>query len=223
MLFTYLRPLLASAVSVAIALFSHAAVKLPSIVSNHMVLQQNSKVAIWGWADADEKITITTSWNNKKVNITPDADGKWITYLSTTKAGGPFTILFKGSNEIKVEDVMLGEVWLASGQSNMEFFVGKMRNASYTGVINYEQEIKEANFPLIRQIDVGNKNADEPQQDFKGDWKVCSPATVDTFSAVAYYFAKEVFKKTGFPVGIINATWGGTTIESWMKKEVLES
>src|SRR5205085_12522349 len=99
--------------------------------------------------------------------------------------------------------------------------VGKTRSSSYTGVIDYEKEMKEANFPNIRQIDVANKNADEPQANFKGDWKVCNPQTVDTFSAVAYYFARKIHLATGFPVGIINSTWGGTAIESWTKKEVL--
>jgi sialate O-acetylesterase len=202
-------------------IYAGANVKLPAIISNNMVLQQNQKVALWGWADAAEKVSITTSWNNKSVTVTPDKTGKWLAYVNTGKAGGPYTITFKGNNEIKVGNVLLGEVWLASGQSNMEFFVSKTRSSSYTGVLNYEQEMKEANFPLIRQIDVANKNANEPQQDFKGDWKVCSPQTVDTFSAVAYYFAKAVHQATGYPVGIINSTWGGTAIESWTKKEVL--
>lgn len=187
-----------------------------------MVLQQNTKVALWGWANVGEKVSIVTSWNNKTTTVTTNANGKWITYVPTAKAGGPYTITFKGSNKLTVSDVLLGEVWLASGQSNMEFFMSKTRSSSYTGVINYEQEIKDANYPNIRQIDVANKNADEPQQDFKGDWKVCSPQTADTFSAVAYYFAKEIYKATGYPVGIINSTWGGTAAESWTKKEVLE-
>ncbi len=151
---------------IGISIYAKAAIKLPSVIASNMVLQQNTKAALWGWADAGEKITITTSWNNKTVNITADANGKWLTYVTTSKAGGPYTIQFKGSNQIVVDNVLLGEVWLASGQSNMEFFVGKMRSASYTGVINYEQEIKDANYPNIRQIDVANKNADEPQQDF---------------------------------------------------------
>ncbi|WP_242692247.1 sialate O-acetylesterase [Aridibaculum aurantiacum] len=212
-----------SLIAVMATLLSDAAVKLPSIISDHMVLQQRSKVALWGWANAGEKVTINTSWNNKAYTVTADASGKWITYVSTSKAGGPYTITFKASNEVKVEDVLLGEVWLASGQSNMEFFMTKTRSSSYTGVLNYEQEIKAANYPAIRQIDVANKNAAEPQQDFKGDWKVCSPQTADTFSAVAFYFAKEVHLATGFPVGIINATWGGTAAESWTRKDVLEA
>ena len=203
--------------------YSYAAIKLPAIISNNMVLQQKSKAALWGWANVGEKVAITTSWNNKTINVTTDASGKWLSYVNTTKAGGPYTITFRGTNQIKVDNILLGEVWLASGQSNMEFFVGKMDNPSYTGVINYQQEIKEANFPNIRMIDVANKVADEPQTDFVGAWKVCSPQTVDTFSAVAYYFAKEIHQATGFPVGIINSTWGGTPAESWTKKEVLEN
>ena len=204
------------------SVFCSAAIRLPAIFSNNMMLQQNSKVAVWGWADPGEDVSITTSWNNKKVSITTDANGKWITYVTTTKAGGPYSIVLKGTNEIKIENVLLGEVWLAGGQSNMEFFVGKMPNPSYTGVVNYEQEITTANYPEIRMIDVANKVAEEPQQDFTGDWKICSPQTADTFSAVAYFFARAVHKATGYPVGIINATWGGTPAESWMKKEVLQ-
>jgi len=207
----------------SISFCAGAAVKLPAIISNNMVLQQNKKVALWGWADAGEKVSIVTSWNNKSVSVAAGADGKWLIYVPTGKAGGPYSITFKGSNEITVSNVLLGEVWLASGQSNMEFFVGKTRNASYAGVIDYEEEIKKANYPVIRQIDVANRNAAEPQADFKGDWKVCSPQTVDTFSAVAYYFAKKIHETTGYPVGIINSTWGGTMIESWTKKEVLTS
>lgn len=200
---------------------SDAAIKLPSIISNNMVLQQKADVALWGWANAGEKVSITTSWNSKTTEVISNAEGKWITYVKTTSAGGPYSIRFKAANEITIENVLLGEVWLASGQSNMEFFVAKTRSSSYTGVINYEQEIKEANYPNIRQIDVANKNAGEPQEDFKGDWKICSPATADTFSAVAYYFALQIHKNTGFPIGIINSTWGGTAAESWTKKEVL--
>ena len=198
-----------------------SAVRLPALISNNMVLQQKTKAALWGWADAGEKVSITTSWNNKTTYATADANGKWITYVKTSSAGGPYSIRFKASNEITVENVLLGEVWLASGQSNMEFFVGKTKSSSYTGTLNYEQEIKNANYPNIRQIDVANKNAADPQQDFKGDWKICSPQTADTFSAVAYYFALQIHKITGYPVGIINSTWGGTAAESWTKKEVL--
>ncbi|HYO21362.1 MAG TPA: sialate O-acetylesterase [Flavisolibacter sp.] len=200
-----------------------AQIKLPAIISDNMVLQQNSKVALWGWASPGEKVTVTNSWNKKATTVTADASGKWLTYVSTAKAGGPYQLTFKASNTIDFGNVLLGEVWLSSGQSNMEFFIGKTPNPSYTGVHNYEEVMKDAGHPYIRQIDVPNKVADEPQHEFKGAWKMCNAKTIDTFSAVAYFFAREVNKATGFPVGIINSTWGGTPAESWTKKEVLQS
>ncbi len=200
-----------------------AEIKLPAIISNNMVLQQKSSVALWGWANPNEQVFITTSWNKKTINTKANSDGKWLTYVSTAKAGGPYTIQFKSSNIITVTNVLLGEVWLASGQSNMEFFMAKTKSSSYTGVLDYENEIKAANYPNIRQIDVANKNAAELQPDFKGDWKIGSPSTVDTFSAVAFYFAKQIHLATGFPVGIINSTWGGTAAESWTNQRVLEN
>lgn len=187
-----------------------------------MILQQNKKIALWGWAKPGEKITITNTWSKESTTIAADENGKWITYIKTKKAGGPYQLTFKASNTIEVKNILLGEVWLASGQSNMEFFIGKTSNASYQGVINYEDAMKDAEHPDIRTIDVPNKVADEPQTDFKAEWKLCSAKTIDTFSAVAYFFAREINKATGFPVGIINATWGGTPAESWTKKEVLQ-
>ena len=200
-----------------------AQVKLPAIISDNMILQQNSKVALWGWASPGETITITNNWNRKATTITADASGKWQTTVTTAKAGGPYKLSFEASNTIDVNNILFGEVWLASGQSNMEFFVGKTPNPSYTGIHNYDEIIKDAEHADIRQIDVPNKVADEPQADFKGVWKVCSAKTIDTFSAVAYFFAREINKATGFPVGIINATWGGTPAEAWTKKRGVAS
>jgi sialate O-acetylesterase len=208
------------------ALFSLSAfseIRLPAIISDNMILQQNKKVALWGWASPGEKITITAGWSKKNVPVVTGKDGKWLVYLSTAKAGGPYTIRFSGSNTIEIKNVLLGEVWLASGQSNMEFFIGKTSNSSYPGVVNHEEVMNDAEHPDIRTIDVPNKVAEEPQYEFQAQWKLCSAKTIDTFSAVAYFFAREVNKATGFPVGIINATWGGTPAESWTKKQVLES
>lgn len=199
-----------------------AQVKLPAIISDNMILQQNTKAALWGWAAPGEEITITNNWNKKSSTVVADASGKWQTTVTTTKAGGPYKLTFTASNTLEVNNILFGEVWLASGQSNMEFFVGKTPNPSYTGIHNYDEVIKDAEHPYIRQIDVPNKVADDPQFDFKGVWKMCTAKTIDTFSAVAFFFAREVNKATGFPVGIINATWGGTPAESWTKKEVLQ-
>ncbi len=200
----------------------HAQIKLPAIISDHMILQQNAEVALWGWASPGETIAITNSWDRKTTKVTADTSGKWLTHIKTTKAGGPYNLTFTGKNKLEIKDILLGEIWLASGQSNMEFFIGKMQNPSYTGVINYEEVIKDAEHPGIRTIDVPNKVADEPQSDFEGEWKLCTAKTIDTFSAVAYFFAREINKATGYPVGIINATWGGTPAEAWTKKEVLQ-
>ncbi len=210
-----------SVMLIFLSVFSFAQIKLPAIISDNMVLQQNATVKLWGWANAGEKISIAASWNAKPVIVTTGSDGKWTASIKTIKAGGPYSIKFSASNTIDVSNVLLGEVWVASGQSNMEFFMRKT-GGGYTGVIDYEEEIKAADYPLIRQIDVPNRVSDEPQEDFTGKWKVCSPQTADTFSAVAYYYARAIFKATGYPVGIVNATWGGTPAESWTRKEILE-
>lgn len=199
-----------------------AQIRLPAIISDNMILQQNAVVSLWGWASPGEKVNVSAGWSGRQVAITAGPDGKWLLNLKTTKAGGPFTIKFTASNSIEVKNVLLGEVWLASGQSNMEFFMGKTSNASYTGVIDYQSEISAADYPLIRTIDVPNKVAEDPQADFTGKWKICTPQTADTFSAVAFYFARAVHKVTGYPIGIINATWGGTPAESWTRKDILE-
>lgn len=200
-----------------------AQIKLPALISDNMVLQQQSSVALWGWAPPGERITISPGWTTKPVTVAANNEGKWLAYVKTGKAGGPYTIHFSGPAVVEVKNVLLGEVWLASGQSNMEFFIGKTPNPSYTGVTNYSEVIKDAEYPAVRQIDVPNKVADGPQEDFRGHWKMATVRTIDTFSAVAYFFAKEIHKATGYPVGIINATWGGTPAESWTSKEVLQS
>lgn len=199
-----------------------AQIRLPAIIGDNMVLQQRSSAVIWGWAQPGEEIRIQASWLHKPLVVTAGEDGKWQGTLKTAKAGGPYTIRFSASDTIDVKNVMLGEVWLASGQSNMEFFVGKATGWR-TGTTNYEAVIATANHPDIRMIDVENKVADTEQTDFNGKWTVCSPQTVADFSAVAYFFAKEIELSTGYPIGIINSTWGGTPAESWTKKQVLEN
>ena len=200
-----------------------AGLRLPALIADNMVLQQNSTVTLWGWANPGQTVTIKPSWNTASATASTDANGKWSTTVKTGKAGGPYTLSFMAEDTITIKNVLLGEVWLASGQSNMEFFLGKMKNASYTGVIDYPAEIAAADYPAIRTIDVPNTVAGQPRTDFAGKWKICTPQTADTFSAVAYYFACEIHQATGYPVGIINATWGGTPAESWTRKEVLSA
>ena len=211
--------------SLFILLVNHyvfADIKLPVLFADNMVLQQKEKVALWGWAEPGEQIEVTASWNKKPVKTEADEKGNWQMSINTPKAGGPYTLTFKGENVIEINNVFLGEVWLCSGQSNMHFPVAPIENSGWaTGVLNYEKEIKDADYPQIRMFTVERKVADEPQKDVVGNWVVCSPATVGDFSAVAYFFAQEVFEKTGFPVGLINSSWGGTPAESWTKKEIL--
>lgn len=202
---------------------SQAAIKLPALISDNMVLQQNSVITLWGWASPGEKISVTCSWQKKNKTVVTDAKGNWKLNIATTKAGGPYNIQFTSKDEsIIVNNVLLGEVWLASGQSNMEFPVGKFEGWR-NGVHNYLSEIPRANYPYIRMIDVPNLVADSVQNDFTGRWLSCDSSNVKEFSAVAYFFAKELFIKTGYPVGIINSTWGGTPAESWTRRSVLES
>lgn len=202
----------------------YADVKLPALFSDNMVLQQQQeKVALWGWADPGEVVQIRGSWNpGKTIKVTADYEGKWNTTIGTTKAGGPYTLSFTGNNTIVLQQVLLGEVWVCSGQSNMHFPVAPIEGHSWaTGVVNYEQEIATANFPNIRMFTVARKVAEEPQKDVEGRWEVCSPATVGDFSAVAYFFARELTQKTGLAIGLINTSWGGTPVESWTRKEIL--
>jgi sialate O-acetylesterase len=213
--------------SLLLLLFSNrllADVKLPAFFSDNMVLQQKADVALWGWADPGETVEVTGSWSRKKAKTTADAQGNWKVNLSTVKAGGPYTLTIKGRNKVELKNVLLGEVWICSGQSNMHFPMAPIENSGWaTGVENYEQEIARANYPTIRMFTVERKVADEPQKDVEGDWQVASPATVGDFSAVAYFFAREIYEKTGLPVGLINTSWGGTPAEGWTQKEVLEA
>jgi sialate O-acetylesterase len=202
---------------------ANAAIKLPALISDNMVLQQKSTITLWGWAMPGEKIVVNASWQKKIISTITDNNGNWRLNIKTAGAGGPYIIRFSGSNEnISITNVMLGEVWLASGQSNMEFSMGKSEGWK-NGVHNYQTEIPLASYPLIRMIDVPNTVAESVENNFTGQWKICDTNTVKDFSGVAYFFAKELFLKTGYAVGIINATWGGTPAESWTKKEVLEA
>lgn len=199
-----------------------ADVKLPAVISDNMVLQQRSTVALWGWADAGETVEIKNSWNNKTVKTVTDKNGNWQVKIKTSQAGGPYNLIIKGHNSITINNVLLGQVWLCSGQSNMEFPLGKQQGWR-SGVINYEEEIAKANYPGIRLFTVQQQVADEPQNDVTGNWSSCSPETIAKFSAVAYYFAREINKSTNEPVGLIHSSWGGTPAESWTRKEVLDS
>lgn len=202
---------------------SRAEVKLPALLTDNMVLQQKTTVALWGWAAPGEVVTVAASWQKAPAKAIADAQGNWLVRVPTIKAGGPYTITITGQNSITINNVLLGEVWLCSGQSNMKFSVDKGSAKWMTGVKNAAEVIPQANFPSIRMFTAAERVADVPQRDVAGTWTVCSPETVGKFSAVAYFFGLEIHQKLGVPVGLIHSSWGGTPAESWTRKEVLEN
>jgi sialate O-acetylesterase len=191
-----------------------AEVKLPKIFGDHMVLQQNHPIRIWGWADSGEKVSI--SFNQQKKNTVADKSGKWSFTLDAVTAGGPYIMEIQGKNQITLSDVMIGEVWLCTGQSNMEF--------DLKGSLNSETEIKQSTNTFIRQFAVPKRASADPEEDLTGgNWQVSSPSTSGEFSAVAYYYAKKLSSRLNVAVGIVNASWGGTFIEDWISYESLLS
>jgi len=193
--------------------FSWANVTLPHVFSSNMVLQRNRPIPVWGWAAAGEKITVQF---NKQVKTTKaDKAGEWKVTLDPEPAGGPFVLTVKGKDQLTLGNVLVGEVWICSGQSNMEWIVRNVNNAP--------EEIKNANFPQIRHLKVPLTVATTPQKDIKGgEWKVCSPETVPDFTAVGYFFARDLFNQLQVPIGLINTTWGGTMVETWTSREAFE-
>jgi hypothetical protein len=200
-----------------------AQVKLPALVGNNMVLQQNSKVNLWGWATPNEKINIQLGWANSPLEIVAKEDGTWKVSVDTPKGcDKSYDIIIQASNKIILHNVLIGEVWICSGQSNMYFPVGKEEGTWKTGVVNYEEEIKNAVYPNIRIFTVLTKASQKPLEDVTGSWKECSPNSIKTFSAVAYFFGRNLYQKLNVPIGLISSSWGGTKAEAWTSQNVLE-
>lgn len=190
-----------------------ADVKLPKIFGDNMVLQRNKPITVWGWADAGEKVTIGFKGQSQKTKA--GQDGKWQIILNAEQAGGPFQLSATGKNKIVLKNILIGEVWICSGQSNMEMMVSSSKNAP--------QEIDEGNFPGIRQFKVPAVISSVPTEDLPGgEWESASPATVGKFTAVGYFFAKKLYQELKIPVGLINTSWGGTIIETWISRQALE-
>jgi sialate O-acetylesterase len=190
-----------------------ADVKLPALISDNMILQRHIRIPIWGTADPGEKVTIM--FGDQKIAVTADNDGKWIAKLKSMKAGGPFDMTVKGKNEIMLRNILIGDIWVCSGQSNMQWPVGAS--------LNSDKEIAEAKYPMIRLFSVKLSVSDKPLKDTEGKWAMCSPETIPNFSAVGYFFGRDLHKSLNIPIGLINASWGGTPAESWTTKETLES
>lgn len=196
----------------------HAKVKLPAIFSDGMVLQQNTTIKIWG--KADSPVTLITSWDSKAYKTTVDKNGSWQISVKTPVAGGPYSITLNDGEEIKLTDILIGEVWLASGQSNMEMPLKGFKNQPVDGS---ERAIKQSNNSQIRFFNVENISWKRTLDDCKGTWLKASPANTTNFSAVAYFYAKILHEKLNVPVGIVEADWGGTLVQAWMSSEALSA
>ena len=188
-----------------IAPTAQADVRLPAVISDHMVLQQDAAAPIWGWAENGEEVTITIAGQLKSAKA--GADGKWMVKLDKLTTGGPHELVVKGKNTLKIADVLIGEVWLGSGQSNMAMTVSRSKD--------FEAEQAAANLPNIRMFRESSGPATEPQEEGSGTWEVCSAESVGLFSATAFFFGRELHKTLKVPVGLINSSVGGTPIEAW--------
>ncbi|MXO06343.1 sialate O-acetylesterase [Flavobacterium sp. HBTb2-11-1] len=197
-----------------ISVISSANVRMPILFSDGMVLQRDKKIPIWGFADANESVEI--HFNKQVKKTTADKNGKWILNLSAEKAGGPFELTIIGKNKITIKNVLVGEVWICSGQSNMEFQVFKTMNA--------EKEMADANYPMIRHFGVAQDLSGTPKDDLKqGKWEEANKKNVGNFTAVGYYFARKLYAELKIPIGIINTSWGGTNVETWTSREAFEN
>ncbi|SDC50596.1 sialate O-acetylesterase [Niabella drilacis] len=197
-----------------------AEVTLPAVISSNMVLQQKATPALWGTAGEGKTVTVQTSWNKRTYHVKADASGNWKIHVVTPSFGGPYTIRIAEENTITLEQVLIGDVWLCSGQSNME-----MPLAGWGKILNYEQEIANANYPNIRLLQAIHVTSNQPVNDLEvrnSGWDICTPKTVADFSAVAYAFAREIYEKTKIPIGLIHSSWGGTIAEAWTSYETLQ-
>ena len=200
-----------------IVLFSaanaRAAVHLPAIIGDNMVLQQNTKVRIWGTANPNERVTV--SFDKTSASAVADAQGRWQVLLGPFKAGGPFELTVKADNTITIKNVLVGEVWLCSGQSNMEWPLINTNNGAET--------VAQANYPQIRLFTVEKHTSNTPLTDVEGHWVVTTPDDAAHFSAVGYFFGRELYERLKIPVGLIHSSWGGTPAEAWTSNDALVS
>jgi sialate O-acetylesterase len=193
-----------------------AQLRLPVVFDDHMVIQQKATVPIWGWAHPSQNITIKVSWDTTTIKTKSDNGTFWKATLSTPAAGGPHTITIQaGEDIVKVEDVLTGEIWLCSGQSNMEWSMQDSEDG--------RMMIDKVNDPNIRLLHIPKSSASTLQVRGEGEWKACNKETIGSFSAVAYFFGKKINENLNVPIGLINASWGGSPAEVWIPNEVVEA
>ena len=203
---------LALVLTMASALPAARAEVMPNpLFADHAVLQQGMAVPVWGTADAGEAVTVEIA--DQTVSTTTSAGGKWLVRLAPMKAGGPFTLTISGNNKIALGDILVGEVWVASGQSNMERQLGP--RVGQQPIANWEKEVAAANHPKIRHFGVTQAKSFTPLATVKGQWEVCTPETVKEFTAIGYFFGRDLQMARHVPVGIIHSSWGGSPAEAW--------
>ena len=197
---------------------SYAKIWLPSYLSDNMVLQRNASATISGWSTdtySNEEITVIGSWNQTPVSTNTD-QGKWSLSLPTPEAGGPYSITIRGHEVITIQNIMIGEVWICSGQSNMEW-------TPLQGLNNAEEEIQQADYPNIRFFFLPKHQSSTPQDNTPGHWASCSPETMQHFSSVGYFFGRNLHLELDIPIGLVYTNWGGTPIETWIKKDFIDN
>ncbi len=198
--------------ALVIALPAAADVKLPAIIGSNMVLQAGMEAPIYGWADPGEQVTV--KFRGQELSATTGDDGKWSVKLAALTAGGPDDLSIAGKNALTLTNVLVGEVWVCSGQSNMGMTVQSSNNAT--------EEIAAATYPQIRLFTVQRRPSPTPEADTQGNWVECSPASVPSFTAAGYFFGRQLHQDLKVPVGLINSSWGGTMAEAWTTRESLE-
>jgi len=190
-----------------------AAVTLPRVISDHMVFQRGAPVRVWGTASPGEEVAV--KFRGRRVSARADGQGQWEVFLGPLTAGGPDDMRIDGDNTVVVKDILVGEVWVASGQSNMQF--------SLSRAVNAEKEIAAAKYPRLRLFQVKRETAETPQEDVQGEWRQCTPQSAEDFSAVGYFFGRKLLQNLQVPVGIIHSSWGGTPAEAWTSREALRA
>ncbi|MFV0290180.1 MAG: sialate O-acetylesterase [Mangrovibacterium sp.] len=198
-----------------LAVAAEAKVKMPAMFSDGAVLQQQSNVEIWGWTDAKKTVAVTTSWNNKNYLLKADDNGKFTAKIITPKAGGPYEIRINDSEHI-IKNILIGEVWLCAGQSNMEM---PMKGFSGQPVEGSNIDIMKSKNNMIRVISVPRASKTTPQDDFEGAWQEAKPEVIREFSATAYYYGRLLNEMLNVPIGLIDVSFGGSCIQAWMSKE----
>jgi sialate O-acetylesterase len=198
---------------------AHAAVTPNPLFADHAVLQQGAPVPVWGTADPGEAVTVEMA--GQRVSVTAGADGKWLVRLAPMKAGGPFTLTLSGSNKIVLADILVGEVWVCGGQSNMERELGP--RVGQQPIFDWKREVAAAKHPRIRHFGVSQTKSLVPLDTVKGQWTVCTPETVKDFTAVGYFFGRDLEKARRVPIGLIHSSWGGTPAEAWTSEAGLRA